>query len=261
MRSRSSRRSRAASRTGNRCSMRATRACTTATRARRTDSSRSRAGLLARARIRTPSTTGTGIRSCRARRFGRRSAPSSHLPLAEVLLEAGANPTDGVSAHIAGGGGNIAALELLHRFGVDVNGIPGGVPPLRLHDELGNRTRADRAGCWSTAPTPTLPGASFGDAPLHAAAQRWDVAMVELLVQHGADPHRVGDRRPHAAHAGGIARQSRRRGVAPGYGAKDELSPLDRFVAACARGDRARADAMLRSNPELRGQTCAPSIT
>ena len=54
----------------------------------------------------------------------------AHLPLAEVLLEAGANPTDGVSAHIAGGGGNIAALELLHRFGVNVNGIPGGVPPL-----------------------------------------------------------------------------------------------------------------------------------
>ena len=47
-----------------------------------------------------------------------------HLPLAEVLLEAGANPTDGVSVHIAGGGGNIDALELLHRYGVNVNGIP-----------------------------------------------------------------------------------------------------------------------------------------
>ena len=30
-----------------------------------------------------------------------------HLPLAEVLLDAGANPTDGVSVHIAGGGGNL----------------------------------------------------------------------------------------------------------------------------------------------------------
>ena len=34
------------------------------------------------------------------------------------------------STHIAGGGGNLAALELLHRYGVNVNGIPGGVPPL-----------------------------------------------------------------------------------------------------------------------------------
>src|SRR5262245_38444847 len=53
-----------------------------------------------------------------------------HLPLARVLLEAGANPTDGVSVHIAGGGGNIAALNLLHHFDVNVNGISGGVPPL-----------------------------------------------------------------------------------------------------------------------------------
>src|SRR4029078_1712741 len=53
-----------------------------------------------------------------------------HLPLAEVLLEAGANPTDGVTAHIAGGGGTLAALDLLTRYGLNVNGIPEGVPPL-----------------------------------------------------------------------------------------------------------------------------------
>jgi hypothetical protein len=54
-----------------------------------------------------------------------------HLPLPEALLEGGANPTDGVSLHITAGSGNLPALELLHRFGVNVNGIPGGVPPLR----------------------------------------------------------------------------------------------------------------------------------
>ena len=53
-----------------------------------------------------------------------------HLPLAEVLLDAGANPTDGVSMHIAGGGGNLAALDLLYAIGVNVNGIPAGVPQL-----------------------------------------------------------------------------------------------------------------------------------
>jgi hypothetical protein len=109
-----------------------------------------------------------------------------HLPLAEVLLEAGANPTDGVTVHIAGGGGNIAVLELLHRFGLKVNGIPGGVPPL-VHITL-----------WATAPTgprwllehgadPNLPWGPDGEAPLHVAARRWDVPMVELLVKHGAD--------------------------------------------------------------------------
>src|SRR4029079_18521539 len=44
-----------------------------------------------------------------------------HLPLAEVLLDAGANPTDGVTSHIAGGGGNVPALELLHRYGLNVD--------------------------------------------------------------------------------------------------------------------------------------------
>ena len=56
---------------------------------------------------------------------------TSHLPLAEILLQRGANPTDGVSAHITAGGGHLEALELLQRFGLDPNGIPGGVPPLR----------------------------------------------------------------------------------------------------------------------------------
>jgi hypothetical protein len=52
------------------------------------------------------------------------------LPLAEVLLEHGAEPTDGVSMQICAGTGRIAELELLRRFGADLNGIQGGVPPL-----------------------------------------------------------------------------------------------------------------------------------
>ena len=39
-----------------------------------------------------------------------------HPPLAEALLDGGANPTDGVSTHTAGGTGDVAALELLHRL-------------------------------------------------------------------------------------------------------------------------------------------------
>src|SRR5262249_38476893 len=35
-------------------------------------------------------------------------------------------------------------------------------------------------------------------------------------------------------------------------GAKDELLPLDRFVAACTRGDRPNAERMLGEHPELR---------
>jgi hypothetical protein len=109
----------------------------------------------------------------------------AHLPLAEVLLKAGANPTDGVTTHIAGGGGNIAALELLHRFNVNVNGIPGGVPPLVYMMTWGTIPAGPR---WllEHGADANLAWGVDGEAPLHVAARRWDVPMVELLVRHGA---------------------------------------------------------------------------
>jgi hypothetical protein len=76
-----------------------------------------------------------------------------HLPLAEVVLAAGANPTDGVTTHIAAGSGQLPTLELLYRFGLNVNGMTGGVPPL-VHIMF-----------WSENP----------------AGPRW-------LLEHGADP-------------------------------------------------------------------------
>src|SRR5690606_37998123 len=43
------------------------------------------------------------------------------LPLARALLDAGADPSDGVTLPLAAGAGNIAALDLLLVYGVDVN--------------------------------------------------------------------------------------------------------------------------------------------
>jgi ankyrin repeat protein len=177
----------------------------------------------------------------------------AHLPLAEVLLEAGANPTDGVTAHIAGGGGNLDALELLHRYGLNVDGIPGGVPPLVY------------MMFWATAPAgprwllehgadPNRAWGPEGEAPLHVAARRWDVPMAELLVQHGADPmrRRADGYTPHT-----LAELHGNREIAArllALGATEELSPVERFVAACARADRAAADAMLNARPGLRDE-------
>lgn len=173
------------------------------------------------------------------------------LPLAEVLLDAGATPTDGVTTHIAGGTGNIPALELLHRYGMDVNGVPGGVPPLVyiMH--------------WSTDPTgpwwlldhgadPNRAWGSEGEAPLHVAARRWDVTMVEALIARGADPRR---RRSDGCTPYALAEIHGNGDVAAwlaAHGAGDELAPLQRFIAACARGDRAAAEGMLARQPELR---------
>jgi ankyrin repeat protein len=181
----------------------------------------------------------------------------NHLPLAEVLLEAGANPTDGVSTHIAAATGNLAALDLLHRFGLTVNGIVGGVPPLRYILTWAFNPDARGAGVrWllEHGADANLPWGEFGDAPLHIAAQKWDVPMIELLVRHGAD---IRQRRKDGRTSHTLAALHGNEDVAAwllAHGAKDELSPLERFISACARGDRATADAMLQAHPNLRGE-------
>ncbi len=109
----------------------------------------------------------------------------SYLPLAEVLLKAGANPTDGVSMHIAGGGGNIEALELLQRHGVNVNGIPGGVPPL-VYMMLWTDNPAGPNWLLKHGADANLAWGEGGEAPLHVAARRWDLPMVERLALPGA---------------------------------------------------------------------------
>jgi ankyrin repeat protein len=175
----------------------------------------------------------------------------THLPLAEALLEAGANPTDGVTMHIAGGEGNLAALDLLQRFGVDVNGVPGGVPPL-VYMMFWSTNPAGPRWLLEHQADPNLAWGLEGEAPLHVAARRWDVAMVDLLLQHGADPmrRRADGRTPHtlAELYGNVDSAARLIGA----GAVVELTPLDRFAAACARADATRAVEMLAINPGLR---------
>ena len=174
-----------------------------------------------------------------------------HLPLAEVLLEAGADPTDGVTTHIAGGGGNLEALELLHRYGFNVDGIPGGVPPL-AHMMLWGDNPAGPRWLLDHGADPNLAWGDDGEAPLHVAARRWDVPMVEQLVERGAD---VSRRRADGATPHTLAELHGNAEIAAwllAHGATDELSPLERFIAACARADRAAADAILAAHPGLR---------
>ena len=176
-----------------------------------------------------------------------------HLPLAEVLLEAGANPTDGVTGHIAGGGGNLDALELLHRFGLNVDGIPGGVPPL-VHMMLWSENPSGPYWLLDHGADPNLAWGSDDEAPLHVAARRWNVAMVERLVDRGAD---VSRRRADGATPHTLAELHGNSEIAAwllAHGAVDELSPLERFIAACARGDRSAADALLAAHPALRSE-------
>jgi hypothetical protein len=175
------------------------------------------------------------------------------LPLAEVLLEHGAEPTDGVSMLICAGTGRIEALELLRRFGADTNGIPGGVPPLVYvmgysSDPTGPRWLLEHGA------DPDLAWSATGEAPVHVAARRWNVELLELLAQSGADLHA---RMPDGRNAHTLAALHGNRAAVRwllDHGVADELSPFDSFVAACTRGDRARAEGRLREHPELRDQ-------
>ena len=181
----------------------------------------------------------------------------NHFPLAEVLLEGGANPTDGVSMHINAGSGNVAALELLRRFGVNVNGIPGGVPPLPYDlTWAGNNPKQSAGLRWliEHGADVNLSWGEHGDASLHIAAQRWDVPMVELLVRHGADIHQ---RRADGRTAHTLALLHGNEPVAAwllAHGAKDESTLFEGFVSACTRGDAARVRDMLAGQPDLRNQ-------
>ena len=176
-----------------------------------------------------------------------------HLPLAEILLEAGANPTDGVTTHIAGARGDIGALELLLRHGLNVNGIPGGVPPL-VYMMLWTDNPAGPRWLLEHGADANLAWGDASEAPLHVAARRWDVPMVERLVEHGAD---VSRRRGDGATPYKLAQLHGNPEIAAwllDHGATDELSPLERFIAACARADRPAADAILATHPALRSE-------
>src|SRR5258708_1391520 len=174
-----------------------------------------------------------------------------HFPLAEALLQGGANPNDGVTLHMTASGGNLTELELLRIHGVDVNGLPGGLPPLRYILEFTSDPTGPR---WllEQGADANLPWGQLGEAPIHVAARKWDVAMVELLARHGADLQR---RRADGSSPHTLAELHGNHDVAVWllvHAAKNELSELESFVASCAGADRASAAALLPPPPAFR---------
>jgi ankyrin repeat protein len=175
------------------------------------------------------------------------------LALARALLDAGADPDDGVTLPLSAGMGDVAALELLHAYGANVNhpwATDGGAP---LYEIL-HWAKTPEGARWllehGADPDPVF--AANGETPLHVVAAGWGAELAEQLVSRGADvSRRRGDgRTPYA-----VAELSGNRGVAEwlvAHGAASEIADVDRLVAACSRGDRAAARAMLEKSPALR---------
>jgi ankyrin repeat protein len=180
------------------------------------------------------------------------------LPLARALLEAGADPSDGVTLPLAAGGGDVAALELLYAHGANVDrpwATDGAAP---LYAILHWAKTADGAR-WllehGAAPDPVF--AATGETPLHVVAASWGTELAEQLVSRGADVERrrADGRTPYA-----VAELHGNRAVAEwlvAHGAASDTSDVDRLVAMCSRGDGAGARAMLESHPGLRAEISA----
>ena len=177
------------------------------------------------------------------------------LPLAELLLDAGADPNDGVTLPLAASGGDIEALELLVAHGADVNQRWATDGSATLYAIL-NWSDTPTGARWllehGADPDPVF--TANGETPLHVVARRGRAEVAEALVQRGAD---VSRRRNDGRTPYAVAELSANRAVAESlarHGGAGELSGVDAFVAACSRGDRADAARMLAARPTLRDE-------
>lgn len=175
------------------------------------------------------------------------------LRLAATLLDGGANPSDGVTLPMAASAGNIAALDLLHLRGADVNRpwATDGSSPLYAILQW-SRTSAGIRWLLEHGADPDPVFAPNGETPLHLVAAGWDSGLAEALVSRGADiaRRRADGRTPYA-----VAELNGNRDVAAwllAHGAPAEISDVDRLVSACSRADGATTAAMLAQDPGLR---------
>lgn len=176
-----------------------------------------------------------------------------HHALARVLLEAGAKPDDGESVCHAAENGDLDMLDLLAAHGAQADGGAGAEPwgNTPLYFILGHYTGhvhdagVRRGAAWLLAhganPNHVCHPDKSGETPLHLAARHWDAAMITLLLAHGANVHArcTAGRTPLT-----LALLNGRTSAADALraaGAVDELTPEERFLAACFRGDRAKA--------------------
>ncbi|HXJ29883.1 MAG TPA: ankyrin repeat domain-containing protein [Gemmatimonadales bacterium] len=177
------------------------------------------------------------------------------LPLVHALLDAGADPNDGVTLPMAASAGDLPVLEALLAHGAKVDQAWATDGATALYAIL-NWSHTPDGAVWllEHGADANAVFAENGETPLHAAARAWDVPLVEAMVAHGADiaRPRADGRTPYA-----LAELNGNRAVADwllAQGASPELAAVDRLVAACSRGDRATVDSLLAVNPGLRNE-------
>jgi ankyrin repeat protein len=181
------------------------------------------------------------------------SGVAHHSGLTQLLLDRGADPNDGETEYHSPEGFDNRPMEIIVESG---RLAPIGLTTM-LHRKLDWTNYKGVVWLLEHGADPDPVFAANGETPLHVVARRWDVPVAESLVQRGADlsRRRADGRTPFA-----VAELNGNRAVADwlrARGAANDLQPVDRLVAACGRGDRAEAEAMLAARPTLRDEIAA----
>jgi ankyrin repeat protein len=183
------------------------------------------------------------------------SRQSQSLPLVKALLDAGADPNDGVTLPMAASAGDIPVLDALLAHGANVDQAWASDGSTALYAIL-QWSRTPEGALWLLVhgADPNAVFAENGETPLHVAARAWGVPMVAEMIARGAEINRrrLDRRTPYV-----VAELNNNREVAEwllAHGASAEMLDVDRLVAACSRGDRAQVDALLAQNPGLRSE-------
>ena len=180
-------------------------------------------------------------------------AGAANPPIVALLLERGAVPDDS-ALYLAGfGGDDHESLRLMLSHAADVAGMAemALAAPLSLDDAEGVRLLLEAgADPRRYADDDGAPGSAAWE----AVQSDCSVELLELLLAHGAEPDRPGrdGRSPYT-----LARIQGRADLADllrRYGAADNTSDTDRFLAACQRADRAAVQEQLARDPGLPGR-------
>jgi ankyrin repeat protein len=178
-----------------------------------------------------------------------------HAPLTRLLLERGADPNDGEVVYHSPESDDNAALQVLVETG-RLTSDSLTVMLIRKHDwhDLDGARYllehgADANGAWR----------SGGWRPLHhALARSNELAMIALLLDHGADPSLDNGRdglsgvaRAAREGRGDVLRLFAQRGVSI------ELPGVDRLIAMCALDDGDAAQRLAQQEPALVTETIA----
>lgn len=178
------------------------------------------------------------------------AAGLAHDPaVTRLLLEFGADPNDGETPYHVPEGYDNTVMEILLQSGKLTEQSKSWllVRKADWHDYDGMKMALDHGA------DPNLIPHWGNNALQHAVLRDNGIATIRLLLERGADPLL-----PNMGEERNAAQMAARRGRGDVLRLLDEreldarFTGVDRLIAACARGDRNQADAIVREEPALR---------